>query len=220
MKNSRKLLRKEMKLAASSLSWLFITFALMTFIPGYPILVGAFFVCFGIFHSFQSGRENNDILYTVLLPVSKTDAVKAKYKFTVLIQMIAFAISAAITLLRMTLMTDAQPYITNPMMNANQAYLAYMLLVFALFNWIFLCGFFKTAYKFGLPFILFIIFSFLLITVAEALHFIPELAYLNATDTIRDINLWIMLAAAFAVYAIGTSISCKVAMKRFERVDM
>lgn len=220
MKNSRKLLRKEMKLAASPLSWLFITFALMTFIPGYPILVGAFFVCFGIFHSFQSGRENNDILYTVLLPVSKTDAVKAKYKFTVLIQMIAFAISAAITLLRMTLMTDAQPYITNPMMNANQAYLAYMLLVFALFNWIFLCGFFKTAYKFGLPFILFIIFSFLLITVAEALHFIPELAYLNATDTIRDINLWIMLVAAFAVYAIGTSISCKVAMKRFERVDM
>ena len=220
MKNSRKLLRKEMKLAASPLSWLFITFALMTFIPGYPILVGAFFVCFGIFQSFQSGRENNDILYTVLLPVSKTDAVKAKYKFTVLIQMIAFAISAAITLLRMTLMTDAQPYITNPMMNANQAYLAYMLLVFALFNWIFLCGFFKTAYKFGLPFILFIIFSFLLITVAEALHFIPELAYLNATDTIRDINLWIMLVAAFAVYAIGTSISCKVAMKRFERVDM
>ena len=220
MKNSRKLLRKEMKLAASPLSWLFITFALMAFIPGYPILVGAFFVCFGIFHSFQSGRENNDILYTVLLPVSKTDAVKAKYKFTVLIQMIAFAISAAITLLRMTLMTDAHPYITNPMMNANQAYLAYMLLVFALFNWIFLCGFFKTAYKFGLPFILFIIFSFLLITVAEALHFIPELAYLNATDTIRDINLWIMLVAAFAVYAIGTSISCKVAMKRFERVDM
>ena len=220
MKNSRKLLGKEMKLAASPLSWLFIAFSLMAFIPGYPILVGAFFVCFGIFHSFQSGRENNDILYTVLLPVSKTDAVKAKYKFTVLIQMIAFAISAVITILRMLFMTQVQPYIANPMMNANQAYLAYMLLVFALFNWIFLCGFFKTAYKFGLPFILFIIFSFFLITAAEALHFIPGLAYLNATDTIRDTNLWIMLAAAFAVYALGTSISCKVAMKRFERVDM
>ncbi len=180
MKNSRKLLGKEMKLAASPLSWLFIAFSLMAFIPGYPILVGAFFVCFGIFHSFQSGRENNDILYTVLLPVSKTDAVKAKYKFTVLIQMIAFAISAVITILRMLFMTQVQPYIANPMMNANQAYLAYMLLVFALFNWIFLCGFFKTAYKFGLPFILFIIFSFLLITAAEALHFIPGLAYLNA----------------------------------------
>ena len=32
----------------------------MAFIPAYPILVGAFFVCFGIFRFFQSGRENND----------------------------------------------------------------------------------------------------------------------------------------------------------------
>lgn len=220
MKNSRKLLGKEIRLAASPLSWLFIFFSLMTFIPGYPILVGAFFVCFGIFHSFQSGRENNDILYTVLLPVSKTDAVKAKYRFTVMIQMIGFALSAVFTLLRMTLMTQTTPFVTNPMMNANQAYLAYMLLVFTLFNWIFLSGFFKTAYKFGLPFILFIIFSFLLIMVAEVLHHIPGLTYLNGTDTIRDTNLWIMLAAAFAVYALGTAISCKVAMKRFERVDM
>ena len=82
MKNSRNLLSKEIKLAASPLAWLFISFSLMAFIPGYPILVGAFFICFGIFQCFQSGRENNDILYTVLLPVSKTDAVKAKYGLT------------------------------------------------------------------------------------------------------------------------------------------
>ena len=220
MKNSRKLLGKEIKLAASPLSWLFIAFALMTFIPAYPILVAAFFVCFGVFQSVQSGRENNDILYTVLLPVSKTDAVKAKYRFTVMIQMIAFALSTVLTLLRMIFMTKAGPYLTNPMMNANQAYLAYMLLVFAIFNWIFLCGFFKTAYKFGLPFILFIVTSFVLITVAEILHHTPWLTFLNDTDTLGNYKMWIILAAAFAVYAMVTFISCRVAMKRFERVDM
>lgn len=83
--------------------------------------------------SVQSGRENNDILYTVLLPVSKTDAVKAKFRFAVMIQMIAFAISFIITMLRMTLMTQAGSYVTNPMMNANQAFLSYMQLVFAIF---------------------------------------------------------------------------------------
>ena len=220
MKNSRKLLGKEIKLAASPLSWLFISFSLMAFIPGYPILVGAFFVCFGVFQSVQSGRENNDILYTVLLPVSKTDAVKAKYRFTVMIQMIAFCVSAAITMLRMTLMTQAGPYVTNPMMNANQAFLSYMLLIFALFNWIFLCGFFKTAYKLGLPFVLFIITSFILIIVAEVLHHIPGLEFLNGTDTLCNTTMWIILAACFAVYVIVTFISCRVAMKRFERVDM
>lgn len=43
----KQLLRKEFRLATPVITWLFIGFALMTFIPGYPILCGAFFVCLG-----------------------------------------------------------------------------------------------------------------------------------------------------------------------------
>lgn len=68
MKN---LMRKEIKLSASLISFLFILFSMMTMVPGYPILVGAFFVCFGVFQSFQNACANNDILYTVLLPVKR-----------------------------------------------------------------------------------------------------------------------------------------------------
>lgn len=220
MKNSRKLLGKEISLAASPLSWLFILFALMAMIPGYPILVGAFFACFGIFQSFQSGRENNDILYTVLLPVSKTDAVKAKYRFAIMIQMIFFAISALLTLVRMIWMTKAAPYVTNPMMNANQFYLACILLVFAIFNTVFLCGFFKTAYKFGKPFVLFIIITFIFILAVEVVHHLPGLEFLNETATLGNVTMWCIFAAALAIYAVATAISCQVAKKRFERVDM
>ena len=88
------------------------------------------------------------------------------------------------------------------------------------FNWIFLCGFFKTGYKFGTQFILFIVISFILIIVAEILHHIPGLEFLNSTDTLYNVTMWIILAAAFAVYALATFIACRVAMKRFERVDM
>ena len=76
MKN---LLCKELRLATPLLTFLFLGFTAMTFIPGYPILCGAFFVCFGIFQSYQNGRTDNDILYTVLLPVKKSHVVKAKY---------------------------------------------------------------------------------------------------------------------------------------------
>ncbi len=217
MKN---LLNKEIKLAASPLSWLFLVFGLMALIPGYPILVCAFFICFGVFQSFQSGRENNDILYTVLLPVRKTDTVKAKYAFTSLIQMLGLVVAAAATLLRMLLLPDAAPYAANPMMNANQAFLAYMLLIFAAFNVIFLGGFFKTAYKFGKPFVLFIIVSFVMAGVAEVLHHIPGLTFLNATAPLTDPVMWGILGAAAVIYLIATLLSCKVAMKRFERVDM
>ena len=74
-----KLLNKEFRLCASPLSWIFLIAAGMTLLPGYPILVGAFFVCFGVFHSFQNAREANDVLYTVLLPVRKRDFVRAKF---------------------------------------------------------------------------------------------------------------------------------------------
>ena len=63
MKN---LLMKEFKLATLPLTYLFLLFSLLTFIPGYPILCGAFFVCLGIFQSYQRNREDNDILYRIL----------------------------------------------------------------------------------------------------------------------------------------------------------
>ena len=59
----RNILLKEMKLSASILSYLFIAFGLMFFIPGYPILCGVFFVTLGIFQSFQNAREANDLVY-------------------------------------------------------------------------------------------------------------------------------------------------------------
>ena len=67
----RNILIKEMKLSASVLSYIFILFGLMFFLPGYPVLCGAFFVTLGIYQSFQSTRETNDIVFSALLPVPK-----------------------------------------------------------------------------------------------------------------------------------------------------
>ena len=216
----RELMLKEIKLAASPISFIFILFAAMAMIPGYPILVGAFFVCFGLFQSFQNACANNDILYTVLLPIKKTDAVKAKYGFTVMIQMIAFAFMVVLTLIRMTAMADAAPYVNNAMMNANQFYLAGNLLVFVLFNCIFVGGFFKTAYKYGRPFLFFSVAGFLIITLAETLHHIPGLEFLNNTNAMADVRMWAILAVAVMVYVLTVVMSCRASVRRFEAVDM
>lgn len=217
MKN---LMRKEIKLSASLISFVFILFSVMAMIPGYPILVGTFFVCFGVFQSFQNACANNDILYTVLLPIKKTDVVKAKYGFAILIELLSFVIMVILTIFRMTQMSDVAPYANNVMMNANQFFLAGNLLVFALFNWLFVGGFFKTAYKYGKPFLIFSVVSFLMIAVAETLHHIPGLEFLNATDAMGDGRMWLLLAIALLVYILVSVASCKVSIKRFEKVDM
>ena len=158
-----RLLKKEMKLAASPLSYLFIVFGLMAFVPGYPILVSAFFLCLGLFQSFQAAREANDITYTALLPVAKADVVRAKYLFCGFIQLCYFMLTVAVTLIRMTVLSEAAVYRSNPLMNANLVYLGFVLLILGLFNGIFIGGFFRTAYQFAKPFVAFIVAAFLVV---------------------------------------------------------
>ena len=217
MKN---LLIKEFRLAASPLSWIFLVAAFMTLLPGYPILMGAFFVCFGVFHSFQNAREANDVLYTVLLPVRKADFVRAKYAFTCCIQLIGFVLMAALTALRMTALSGGKAYVSNALMNATPLFLAFALLIFTAFNVCFLGGFFRTAYKFGVPFLSYGIATLLLIFVGEALHFLPGLRFFNTTTGERLGLQFALLAAAAAVYALGTYASCRASMARFEKIDL
>ena len=215
MKN---LLIKETRLFASILSWLFLAFAAMTLIPGYPILLGSFFVCLGIFQSFQTVRENNDILYTVLLPVEKADAVRAKYFFVCFLEILAWLLMAALTALRMTVLKDAGPYVSNPLMDANLVYLAYAAVVFALFNVLFLGGFFRTGYKFGKPFVVFIVVTMLVVLLAEVLHHIPGLEFLNGNNALGVQAA--ILAAGLVIFVAATLLSCRRSQRRFERLDL
>ena len=151
----KSLLYKELKLSSLAVTYFFIAFGLMTFLPGYPILLGSFFVCMGIFYSFQFSRESNDPLFTVLLPVAKTDAVRAKFLFVLVVQGLSFLLMTICTLVRMTLLSRAAVYEQNLLSNANLFYLGFCLVMFGLFNLIFVRGYYKTAYKIGVPFIVY-----------------------------------------------------------------
>ncbi len=214
------LLRKEMHLSALVLTYLFIGFAFMTLLPGYPILCGVFFITLGIYQSFQSAREAGDILYSVLLPVAKRDVVKGKYQFTMLIELGGFTLMVILTLLRMTLMADSTVYRKNVLMNANPFYLGMALLVFGLFNVIFVGGFFKTAYKIGKPFAAYVVAAFLTIGTAETLHHFPGLEALNAFGFEHFALQITLLLCGVLLYTVMTYLSYKNACTDFEKIDL
>ena len=216
----KKLLYKEFSLATPLLTVLFLGFTVMTFIPGYPILCGAFFVCFGIFHSYQFAREDNDILYTTLLPVKKSDVVCAKYTSAVILQGIAFVLFTVFTCIRMFFLADSTVYRTNVLMGANFVFLSFVLLIFAVFNVIFIGGFFKTAYRYGKPFVLFIIANFAIIAIAETLHHLPDMAWLNTLGFDGTADQLPLLALAVVIYVISTVVSCKKSKTMFEKLDL
>jgi len=216
----RTLLKKEFRLSASILSYLFLLAAFMVLLPGYPILCGVFFITLGIFQSFQSAREANDIVYSALLPVAKHDVVKGKYLFSVSIELSGFLVMTALTVIRMTLLSSSAVYRQNALMNANPFFLGMALLIFAMFNWVFIGGFFRTAYHFGKPFVLYIIVCFLLIGLAETLHHIPGLAAVNAFGFDHLPLQLSLLLGGVVLYVLITVFSYRASCARFEKIDL
>ncbi len=216
----RNIMRKEMKLSASPLCYLFILFGLMFFLPGYPILCGTFFVTLGLFQGFQFAREANDIVFSALLPVSKSDVVKGKFLFVCFIEGCSLLLMLISALIRMTALADSAVYRANALMNANLFALGGALVIFGLFNVIFVGGFFKTAYKIGKPFVIYIIAAFLVLGVLEALHHVPGLEALNAFGFDHFGLQLVCLLAGLAVFLIMTLLSYRAACRHFEKIDL
>lgn len=216
----KSLVYKELTLATPLLTYLFLGFALMAFIPGYPILCGVFFICLGMFQGYQYSREAGDMDYAVLLPVKKTDIVRAKFAAATLLELAACTLFAVVTLIRMIFLADAEVYLQNVMMGANFVFLGFVLLVFALFNGMFIGGFFKTGYGIGKPFVTFIVLCFGVIGVAEALHHLPGLAWMNTLDFSNLGGQLAFLIVGMGVYAGVTALSCHIAERRFEKIDL
>ena len=215
-----KILLKEMKLSASILSYVFIVFGLMFLLPGYPVLCGAFFTTLGIYQSFQNTRETNDILFSALLPISKEDVVRGKYLFVCLIELCSALLMTLIAVLRMTMFADSPVYRENALMNANGFALGTAFVLFGLFNAIFVGGFFRTVYRIGKPFIIYIVVNFVVIAVAEALHHFPGLSALNAFGTDAFGLQMGLLILGMSIYVVLTYISFRKSCSRLERIDL
>ena len=126
----------------------------------------------------------------------------------------------AAALIRMTALADSVVYRTNALMNANLFALGGALVIFGLFNVIFVGGFFKTAYKIGKPFVIYIIAAFLVLGVLEALHHVPGLEALNAFGFDHFGLQLVCLLAGLAVFLIMTLLSYRAACRHFEKIDL
>ncbi|MCR5073434.1 MAG: ABC-2 transporter permease [Clostridiales bacterium] len=216
----KKLLFKELRLSVATISYCFVAFALLVFLPGYPILLGAFFTALGIFYSFQAMRENQDISYSLLLPVTKADIVKSKFAVSVFLEGCSFLIMAIVTVIRMTALKDSAVYRANALMGANLVFLGYALLVFGLFNFLFIRGFFKTGYYIGKPFVLFCVVAMVVVGIAETLHHVPGLGALNAFGSDHLGVQCVALCIGICCFALLTGTALKQSVRSFERIDL
>lgn len=213
------LLYKELRLAKHPTMFLFLLFSAMLLIPSYPYYVAFIYTCLSVFFVFLQGRENNDLSFTALLPVRKRDIVRARCLLVVLMQLAQVLVSLPCAIVGARI---------NPLggnaagIEANAAFFGLVLVMYALFNLLFLPAFYRTGYRVGRAFLFAGAAVLVYIVAAELLvQCVPALkASLDTFDpATRGTRLFVLLLGA-GLYAAGNLLACRLSERRFARVDL
>lgn len=213
-----KFLKKELCLASHPTAAIMLCLSSMVLIPNYPYTVIFFYTTLALFFMCMSGRENNDINYSIMLPVAKSDIPKGRITFAVLLQLTQIILTALFSLLRRAIL----PMENAAGMEANTVLLAMGFIIYAVFNLTFFTRYYRDPTKIGVPFVISSIVTFVLVALFEALtHTVPF--FMDVLDT-PDFNYigekLILLITAAVFYVISTAVTLHLSAKSFEKIDL
>ncbi len=229
------LLSKEFKLCLHPTVFIYLAMVLMLLIPSYPYLVACFFLCNAVFFIFQNARENGDPLYTAMLPVSKAQAVRARCLFVVMLQIIELLLMAGMCAFGLVAMDLEKGNAGGTDLSLSLP--AFALILFTIFNLIFLPSFYKTGYKAGSAFLKGAIGVWIWLMLIEGLmiasgtmagndsapaffRFISE----NIDCFPATAKAWtvqgILFGAGLLIYAVCTFLAARLSVKRYDKVNV
>jgi hypothetical protein len=216
MKN---LLYKEFKLAAHPTTYLFLSLCLMMLIPSYPYYVEFMYICLSLFFIFLMGRENKDVFYTVMLPVRKSDVVKARCLMITVIELVQILLSIPFAILSIRINPGGHNLAG---IDANLALFGFVFMMFAVFNIVFIPTFYRTAYKVGTSLLYGGIAIVLFYVAAEALVWIPSpiSTFLDTTSPDMMIKHLPILLAGIVIWVATMFLAYRRAAANFEKVDL
>ncbi len=213
-----KLLKKELRLVLHPTAVIFLALSAMVFIPNYPYYVVFFYTGLAVFFTCLTGRENQDVSFTLLLPVSRRQLVAARFGVVILLELAQLALTAVCALIRRALPLPAN----GAGMEANIALFGLALVMLGLFHVVFFGGYYRDVKKVGLPFALSSIVVFLYIGVMETLcHTVPFFREkLDTADPLFWKEKLIVLLIGAAGYLLLTTLAFFRAVRSFERQDV
>src|SRR5690554_2354432 len=211
-----KLLYKELRLAAHPNLYVFTLLGALVLVPAYPYGMVFMFGCLGPFIAMGYARETNDLHYTALLPIGKRDIVKGKCLLFAAAQLAQVLISLPFAFLRVRVLPAGNP----AGIEANAAFYGFGLIIYAIFNFIFLTEFFRTGFKVGKAFLLAIVPASVVVLTMEVLAHIPAFAWLDSVQPADLLRQLPILLAGLAIYPTAMLAAFTVAAKRFEKVNL
>jgi len=212
MKN---LLYKEFHLAIHPLFYLILLFGALLLIPQWIFFLAMMYFFFILVPNvFTMGKAQNDIMFSVLLPVPKRDVVKARVMSIVLLEVLQIVVAAIFGVIHMRVYS-----VKNFLMDPNFAFFGFTFMMYALFNIVFFPMFYKTADKVGIPTIVANIVAILFASAVEfGVLLVPALKELDGMWNVGA-QLWI-LAGGIVLFVLANIAAYRISARRFERVDL
>ncbi len=214
------LIYKDFRLSINSFFIIFmpILTGLLFLIPQWVFFLALMYFFFiSVPNIFGTFNAQNDFGFSIMMPVSKNEIVKARIISLVIIEMLHIILGGFFAFVHVMIYNN-----TNFMLDLNLAFFGLALLMFALFNLAFFPLYFRTAYNYGIPTI---IGNLVAILFAAAIEFlvlfndrIAELLEGN-TPEMKMIQLGILLAG-IALFPILNFITYKLSAARFEQIDL
>lgn len=219
MKN---LLLKEFKLCFSVVNYIFLLFALMLLIPNYPCYVSFLYLVLNCFLLFKNTDLNKDLQYSLILPIKKSDIVKARCFSIGLYEIIFILLSIPFAILNIKLF----PWGNNAGIIPNFAFYGFVLIMISVCHYIFFTIYYKKAEKHDKAFFITLLFYIILFFIFELPVWIiyygnlQELNFLVKSDFISLLKQLPILIFGIIFYILGWILTYKVSAKRFDKVNL
>ena len=213
-----KLLMKEWKLCMHPMGYIMLLCAALILVPGYPYGVSCFYMGLAIFFICLTAREDHDAAYTLMLPVTRRDAVKARILFCTVLEVADLLLMAVFILVK-----NALGSIPNPAgLDAGVALIGEGMILFAIFNMVFFPIYYSDINKPGKAFLFGAgaVFAWIILEVVGtyAIPFFRDVLDRPDPENMSDKLLFTL--AGLALFAAGTAWSVKQSVKKFEAVDL
>ena len=215
------LIRKELALCMHPTAFIFLFFAVLVFVPNYPYEVIFFFSCLSVFFCCMMTRENGDIAFSCALPVNKEHIPLAKMLVVFGLQGIVLLLVGIFGAVKGAVL-PAEQYVNQAGISANLALVGNGAVLLGVFNMIFFPRYFKSPDRIGVPFVIGAVVVFFLIGVFIVSRWATPL-YSITLNGLNSQNIGAKAAAltiGIVIYIVLSSISCKLSMSYFQKIDV
>lgn len=217
----KKLLIKEIKLSLDAHIIIFVILSLTILVPNYPPVASIIISLSGLMTLFPRNLANKDIEYTSLLPIKKTDVVKAKMLFIGLVELSALLLAIVGGLIREFLYTPSQAPTPN-IINAFKpciSYIGFALLTYGVTNCILFSLYYKNPFKKITGPNLISLFSALILSIIITIImvFVPILSSYDMCGLIAQFG--ILLSGGISFYILSY-VGYRIGAKEFNKIDL